>query len=245
MMFFLSMLLLCPLFSQAQQPVAKDPNVVVPPLMNFSGVLTDGGRPITQETAVTFLLYKESQGGSPLWMESRNVKPDRAGHHSVMLRATSSQGLPAEIFVADQAHWLAVLVQGQEEQPRVLLVSAPYALKAGDAETIGGLPPSAFVLAAPPSGLPATTTANNGIAASNACFFGTSSCFFQCDHQRRHGQHDCHVYHRDEHSELHSHSDRNDRGECRRQTEPAGDGYRLGISRLQLASGSFRCVGVQ
>jgi len=31
----------------------------------------------------------------------------------------------------------------------VLLVSAPYALKAGDAETIGGLPPSAFVLAAP------------------------------------------------------------------------------------------------
>ncbi len=31
----------------------------------------------------------------------------------------------------------------------MLLVSAPYALKAGDAETIGGLPPSAFVLAAP------------------------------------------------------------------------------------------------
>jgi len=34
----------------------------------------------------------------------------------------------------------------------VLLVSAPYALKAGDAETIGGLPPSAFVLAAPSAG---------------------------------------------------------------------------------------------
>src|SRR5207245_7367940 len=35
------------------------------------------------------------------------------------------------------------------EQPRVLLLSVPYALKAADAETIGGLPPSAFVLAAP------------------------------------------------------------------------------------------------
>jgi hypothetical protein len=34
----------------------------------------------------------------------------------------------------------------------VLLVSAPYALKAGDAETIGGLPPSAFVLAEPVNG---------------------------------------------------------------------------------------------
>ena len=29
----------------------------------------------------------------------------------------------------------------------MLLVSVPYAMKAGDAETIGGLPPSAFVLA--------------------------------------------------------------------------------------------------
>jgi hypothetical protein len=34
----------------------------------------------------------------------------------------------------------------------VLLVSVPYALKAADAQTIGGLPPSAFVLAAPQNG---------------------------------------------------------------------------------------------
>lgn len=41
---------------------------------------------------------------------------------------------------------------GQVEQSRVLLVSAPYALKAGDAETVGGLPPSAFMLTAPYTG---------------------------------------------------------------------------------------------
>ena len=29
------------------------------------------------------------------------------------------------------------------------MVSVPYALKAGDAETLGGLPPSAFLRAAP------------------------------------------------------------------------------------------------
>ena len=34
----------------------------------------------------------------------------------------------------------------QVTQPRVLLVSVPYALKAGDAATLGGLPASAFVL---------------------------------------------------------------------------------------------------
>ena len=37
------------------------------------------------------------------------------------------------------------------EQPRVLLVSAPYALKAADAETLGGKPLSAFQLVAPSS----------------------------------------------------------------------------------------------
>ena len=36
---------------------------------------------------------------------------------------------------------------GEVEQPRVLLVSVPYALKAADADTLGGLPASAFVLA--------------------------------------------------------------------------------------------------
>ena len=39
-------------------------------------------------------------------------------------------------------------VQGQAEQSRVLLVSVPYAFKAHEAETLGGLPASAFVKAA-------------------------------------------------------------------------------------------------
>jgi hypothetical protein len=41
-------------------------------------------------------------------------------------------------------------------------VSVPYALKAADAETVGGLPPSAFVLAAPtiPNTANATQTAD-------------------------------------------------------------------------------------
>jgi len=64
-----------------------------------------------------------------------------------LLGSTKPDGLPAELFTSEQARWVGVQVSGQAEQARVLLVSAPYALKAGDAETIGGLPPSAFVLA--------------------------------------------------------------------------------------------------
>jgi hypothetical protein len=153
-----AMVLLCTLFSQippgyAQQTISTNTDVVVPPLVNFSGVLTDfNGKPLTGVVGVTFLLYKDSQGGSPLWLETQNVEPDSRGHYTVMLGSTSSTGLPADIFVAGEAHWLGVHAQGQDEQPRVLLVSAPYALKAGDAQTLGGLPASAFVLAAPRAG---------------------------------------------------------------------------------------------
>jgi hypothetical protein len=66
--------------------------------------------------------------------------------------------LPQDLFASGDARWLGVQVQGQQEQPRVMLLAVPYALKAADAETIGGLPPSAFVLATPP-GAAATPTA--------------------------------------------------------------------------------------
>jgi hypothetical protein len=153
-------LLLSSWLSGAQQTLSTNTNIAVPPLVNFSGALTDiNGKPITGIVGVTFLLYKDQRGGSPLWMETQNVQPDTRGHYTVMLGSTSSTGLPSDIFVAGEAHWLAVQIGDQAEQPRVLLVSAPYALKAGDAETIGGLPPSAFVLAAPQMGRAATEPA--------------------------------------------------------------------------------------
>ena len=39
----------------------------VPPVMQFSGVLQDSaGRPLTGVQGVTFALYREQEGGSPL-----------------------------------------------------------------------------------------------------------------------------------------------------------------------------------
>lgn len=125
-------------------------NAVVPALASFSGVLTDlDGKPITGVTGVTFSLYKDSEGGVPLWMEVQNVRPDETGHYTLALGATKTEGLPTSLFASGEARWLAVQTEGQAEQRRVLLLSVPYALKAADAETVGGLPPSAFMLAAP------------------------------------------------------------------------------------------------
>ena len=96
---------------------------------------------------VTFALYSEQSGGAPLWLETQNVQPDKYGHYTVVLGSTKSEGLPVDLFVSEQAHWVGVQASGQNEQPRVLLLSVPYALKALDAETIGGKPASAFMAA--------------------------------------------------------------------------------------------------
>ena len=148
------MVLLCGLFSQAQQSVATATDVMVPPLIPFSNVATDeGGNSLSGVVSLTFSLYVAQQGGEPLWTETQNNVPlDPTGHYSVQLGITQPNGVPTTLFTTGEARWLGVRIAEQPEQPRVLLLSVPYAMKAGDAATIGGLPPSAFVLAAPSNG---------------------------------------------------------------------------------------------
>src|SRR5579864_2548725 len=92
--------------------------------------------------SVTFSIYPDQQSATALWTETQVVQV--AGEkYSVMLGSTSATGLPPDIFSADQAHWLGVQVNGSET--RFLLVSVPYAMKAVEAERLGGLLPSDFV----------------------------------------------------------------------------------------------------
>ena len=125
---------------------AASTSAPVPRLIRFAGVAKDTeSKPLTGITGITFLLYKDQEGGAPLWMETQNVQPDSNGHYSVQLGATKPDGLPTDVFTSGEARWLTMQISGQSEQARVLLLSVPYALKAADAETFGGLPPSAFV----------------------------------------------------------------------------------------------------
>src|ERR1700691_3373177 len=144
---FASVLLLCSLLRAQQAAVSTSAAAVVPRLVNFSGKAVDQGKTITGITGVTFSIYSEETGGSPLWMETQNVQADSRGNYTAQLGATKTEGLPQELFTSGEARWLGVLVNGGEEQPRVLLLSVPYALKAADAQTLGGLPASAFALA--------------------------------------------------------------------------------------------------
>jgi hypothetical protein len=136
----------------AQTPSSTTPaasaSAQVPRLIRFSGIAKDAtGKPLTGVLGVTFSLYKDQQAGTPLWMETQNVQPDSSGHYTVLLGSTKSTGVPPEMFASGEAQWLGVRPQGEAEQARVLMVSVPYALKALDAETVGGKPASAFALA--------------------------------------------------------------------------------------------------
>jgi hypothetical protein len=150
-------------------PSGQATSSAVPRLVKFSGVVKDEkGLPQSGVAGVTFALYKDQSGGAPLWLETQNVQADAKGNYTVQLGATKTEGLSLDLFTSGEARWLGVTVNGGLEQPRVLLLSVPYALKAADAETIGGLPPSAFVLAAPSASGAANVTGDASAARSSS-----------------------------------------------------------------------------
>lgn len=153
----------------AQQATGNVPINVVPPLVKFGGVLVDGdGKPLTGTVGVTFSLYKDQQGGASLWVETQNVRPDGSGRYTVMLGSASGHGLPAYLFADGEPRWVGVQAEGQAEQARIMLASVPYALKAGDAATVGGLPPSAFVQVTPTASPNASQSSSGAAAATLA-----------------------------------------------------------------------------
>ena len=156
--------LLCmwwPALSLFAQTALTQEKPTVPPLVKFSGLLAAGrggaGRGVV---GITFAIYAEQTGGAPLWMEIQNVETDDQGRYTATLGTSRNEGLPSNLFASGQARWLGVQGEGGIEQPRALLVSVPYALKAADAEALGGLPASAFALATQPVAEPGKTASN-------------------------------------------------------------------------------------
>ncbi|MGO9273630.1 MAG: hypothetical protein ACLQOO_25895 [Terriglobia bacterium] len=153
------------LFGTVSLQAQSSPNAsVVPRLIKFSGEINPQITQITQNkdnesgknqsptaVGVTFSLYELQEGGGPLWSESQKVRVDDQGRYTVLLGATQPEGLPLDLFTMGKALWLGVQPQlpGAVEQPRVLLVAVPYALKASDSDTLGGKPASAYALASP------------------------------------------------------------------------------------------------
>jgi hypothetical protein len=131
-----------------EQPAAltaQTEGATVPRLVTFSGVLKDAsGKAVMGTVTVAFSVYELQEGGSPLWIETQAVRADAQGRYTVLLGATQPDGLPLDLFTTGRARWLGVQPQlaATAEQPRLLLAGVPYALKAADADTLGGKPAS-------------------------------------------------------------------------------------------------------
>src|SRR6516225_3569429 len=139
---------------------ARAANGAVPRLIKFSGVINSHIPEATQTAprdrrqggpprlmSATFSLYALQEDGHPLWSESQQIELDDQCRYTVLLGAAQPVGLPLDLFTSGKALWLGVQPQlpAAAEQPRVLLVAVPYALKAADADTLGGKPASSFL----------------------------------------------------------------------------------------------------
>jgi hypothetical protein len=117
-------------------------------LLKFSGVLRgQPGQALPPTVGITVGIFKDQEGGSPLWSETQNVALDPQGNYSIVLGATTGAGIPLDIFSSNEPRWLGMRTSvAEDEPPRLLLVGVPYALKAADADTLGGKPASAYLL---------------------------------------------------------------------------------------------------
>jgi Chaperone of endosialidase len=150
---------------------------VVPRLVRFASTFVPAnGLPAAPLETVTLAIYADATGGTPLWQETQNVAVDAEGRYALLLGLTQPEGLPLDVFASGEARWLGRRFErpGEGEQARVLLASVPYALKASDADTLGGRPPSAYLLAnsGDGSGMRATSVSagatQSGAAAATA-----------------------------------------------------------------------------
>jgi len=98
-------------------PAAGTASTAVPRLVKFSGVVKDtAGNPRTGVVGMTFALYKEQEGATALWLETQNVTLDQQGRYNVLLGANSAEGMPLELFTANEAQWLGIQPEGLSEQ---------------------------------------------------------------------------------------------------------------------------------
>lgn len=107
---------------------ALESNAQLPMIFSYQGILTDAnGIALPDgEYTLTFALYNQESGGSPLWSEAHHIQLEK-GVFNVLLGSTNS----LDNVDFSQQLWLGISVNNQPEfQPRVPLTAVPYSLMA-------------------------------------------------------------------------------------------------------------------
>jgi hypothetical protein len=138
--------------------IAQPAQTVVPQLIRYSGVAPNRTGEVVE---AVFRIYASRQGGDAIWTETQRVQVGADGKYNVLLGAASEGGLPQAVFAAGQGQWLGISIEQAEETPRTKLAAVAYAMKAADAETLGGVAAASYVTQAQ---LASTTQALGAIA---------------------------------------------------------------------------------
>ncbi len=107
------------------------------------------GQPASPIENVTVAIYAAERDTDALWSETQNVPIDGDGRYTMLMGATYAAGIPLDVLASGESRWLGIRFNrpGEPEQPRTLIASVPYALRAADADSLGGRPASAYQLA--------------------------------------------------------------------------------------------------
>jgi hypothetical protein len=101
--------------------------------INYQGYLSaTDGTPVNSAVNVTFALYAAASGGNALWTESQSVTPAN-GVYSVQLGRIKPL---AGLFVNDTLFLGVQVGTDAEMTPRQQLTTAPYAFRAGTADSV-------------------------------------------------------------------------------------------------------------
>jgi hypothetical protein len=131
-----------PVFAQSPEAAVGGSSAVLN-VVRWAGSMPEAaGRTVE----IRFSLYQDQGGGLALWNETQAVKVGADGRYSVLLGATTAEGLPSGLFQAGVARWIearpvaapSTEASGAGAPPRSLLAAVPYAFKSVDAESLGG-----------------------------------------------------------------------------------------------------------
>jgi hypothetical protein len=106
----------------------------VPATLSYQGLLKNSsGLVIPDGTySLTFRIYNQPAGGTALWSETQSLAV-ADGVFSAVLGSVTPLTLAFDV-----QYWISLQVASNPELPRVVLTSAPYALRAGVAESLIG-----------------------------------------------------------------------------------------------------------
>ena len=122
---------------------AANAMAAVPTTLSFSARLADdkSGEPVSGAHRLSFAFYTQESGGNAVWNEARDLTVDEDGVIFTELGGVTAFG--ASLFDGKKL-WLEVKVDDVAMEPRVAIDSVPYAMHAGNSETLGGQDAAAF-----------------------------------------------------------------------------------------------------